>query len=324
MPYRRLLRRFVGVMVSKVLLWFEKYENIRKFLSYGIAFLFILFTLIMLLPPAEHIYMYFAGITTKSELLKFIGWGMSGLIATLGVIGLLQRATALDKQNEMTAEGHIHERFKAATEHLGSKNVSVRIAAFNEFYHIADIEPDLRKTIFDILCAHLRKTTKDKNYEKIIAKAKVIKPTEEVRNLLNILFKLNSKDTFIFDSKATILKEVNLQGANLHKANLKETKLQEANLQNARLQKANLKEASLQETNLKEAKLQNANLQGASLQGADLQGTDLQGADLQGAKINQNTITTMPDDWKDMVIQDEDGKTGVLLVDDKDNIIERI
>ncbi len=285
-------------IVSRFWLWIKEYDNIRKVLSWGIVVLFILFISVILLPPAECIYMYFTGTKAKFELLKFIGWGMSGLIATLGVIGLLQRAAALDEQNKISEKGHIHERFKAAAEHLGSRRISMRIAAFNEFYRLADLNPEsgLRPTIFGILCAHLRQTTKHKNYKPEkrtdIDKSKIIKPTEEVQNLLNILFKEGHKDPYIFGDSIATLKNVNLQGANLYAANLQKIRLQRANLQNARLQ----------ETNLEEAKLQ--------------------GANLKNAMITENT--KMPRNWEDIVKKDKDGKTGVLVVDNEEKIRKRL
>ena len=349
---------------------FATREN-RKFVLWGIAVLFfvLIAIIVMATPPDDSIFMYIAGEKAKLEIIKLIGWVISGLIAIFGVVGLFKRAAALDKQNEMTEKSHIHERFKTATEHLGNERVSVRIAAFNEFYHLAEIEPDLQKTIFDILCAHLRQTTKDKNYqpdERGSEKEgnKEIKPTEEVQSLLNILFKLNNKDSFIFrDMNADLgganlrganlqesnLQEVNLRGANLQESNLQDAELQESNLQDANLQDANLEKANLRKANLINADLTKAILSGANLQKAEMQlvdlgyaqmqGTNLQeaildeaflqtarlreanmhGASLFGAMISKNT--TMPDDWRSIVKIDEDGKTGVLLVNDKGNVI---
>ncbi len=299
-------------IVSKVLLLFGKCKNIYKFVLRVIVALFIsslfvaLFGMlwamasVMLSPGIEADVIGYTGYTgenDKPELIKLIGLGISGIIATLGVVGLLRRAAALDEQNKLTEKGHIHERFKAAAEHLGSRRISMRIAAFNEFYRLADLnpEPGLRPTIFGILCAHLRKTTKDKKYKpekrtSDIDESEIIKPTEEVQNLLNVLFKKHNKDTFIFDDSIATLKHVNLQGANLYDANLKNARLQEANLKNARLQEANLEEAKLQ------------------------------GASLKNAMITENT--KMPDGWENVVKQDKDGKTGVLLVDDEEKTLE--
>ena len=326
-------------MKKAIIALFATSENL-KFLLWGITILVLIIIIFMAIPPYSSIFMYIAGEKAKLELIKFVGWGISGLIAIFGVIGLLQRATALDKQNEMTEKGHIHERFKVATEHLGNKESgSVRIAAFNEFYHVAEIEPDLRQPIFDILCAHLRQITKDKK-ELDVKQLKEIKPTEEVRSLLNILFKPDNKDKFIFVGMIADLEGANLQYANLKQANLQYADLcasdiKCANLDNAELQNAFLLCANLQYTGLNKANLhgagmwlaklqgasmQEANLYKANLHGANLQDANLQGANLQEAKITQKT--TMPNGWEDSVKKDDDNKTGVLLVDDKEKIIK--
>ncbi len=304
----------------------------RKFLLRSIVGSLILLIGVMLFPPVEFIFMYLTGVNTKLEFLKFIGWGMSGLIAIFGVIGLLQRATALDEQNKISEKGHVHERFKAATEHLGSEHISVRIAAFYEFYRLAKIEPepDLRDTIFYILCAHLRKTTKDEYYQK-----NQIEPTEETQSLLNILFKPHIKYNFlpdsriksvlhvlVFDGMYADLEGVHLQGTNLIDAYLQGAQLQTANLHKAYLPKTDMQWANLRWARLQNADLQNANLYGAKLQYANLHEAHLQGTNLQNATINK--ITKMPDGWKNVVKQDNDGKTGVLLVDDEGNVIEHL
>ena len=309
----------------------KKNINPRNFLSYGIAFLFILFILVMLSSRVESILMDYTGIKDKPKLLEFIGLGMSGFIATLGVIGLLKRAAAVDEQNKLTETGHLHERFKAATEHLGNeKSASIRIASFNEFYRLAEItnEKALRGTIFNILCAHLRQTTKD-GYD---TKGN---PTEEVQSLLDILFKLRNVNMLIFGGLSANLAETNLQGADLQKAylngeNRRTVILKKyaygANLQVANLQGADMRGANLEGVNLRRADMRGANLQGAymqevymrgadmrwanlrgtdmretDLQDADLRETDLQDADLQDAKIDQNAIATMPSGWQKKV-----------------------
>ena len=404
-------------MKNAFIAWFATNKNL-KFLLCGITIFLVILIAVMLIPPCSSIFMYIAGEKAKLELIKFVGWGISGLIAIFGVVGLFQRAEALEKQNkinedahneqakalnkqhEMTEKGHIHERFKAATEHLGNERDSVRIAAFNEFYRLAKItakiteEKGLKETIFDILCAHLRQITKDKNYQKKendsitpgsteikpanedyqkrgeeanAAEFEEIRPTEEVQSLLKILFKPDNEGKFIFVDMIADLEGANLQGANLQKANLQRANLQETNLKKANLTEAKLQNAVLQETNLQravlektelqcanmtsaylqyaklkgtylqeaylhyahlqEADLLGANLQGASLyyahlQGADLLWVNLQGASLQAAEINKNT--NMPRGWKDIVKKDEDGKTGVLRVDDKGSVKERL
>ena len=304
-------------------------RNYRKFLLWcGITILVILsITSIVFmikaihLSPNDPIFVHVAGNAAKLEVIKLIGWGMSGLIAILSVIGLLQRSAALDKQNdtneknylqqaealkkqhETNEKGHAQERFKAATEHLGNERVSMRITAFYEFYRLAKIEsePDLREHVFDILCAHLRKTTEyengqEKEKDSGIPELAESKPTEEVQSLLKILFK-PYKDNFIFVNMIADLEEVylqkanlqnaNLQNANLQNADLQKANLQDANLQNAYLQNAYLRLANLSMANLSMANLRLANLQEANLEGANLEGANLGGAHLQNAHLQK-------------------------------------
>ncbi len=271
-------------LIKKVYLWIK--ENISIILSCGIAFLFVIFILVMYSSHVACIFMNSTGITDKPELLEFIGWGMGGFIATLGAVGLLRRAAEFSEQNKLTEKGHIHERFKAATEHLSNvESASGRIASFYEFYRLAEItakmpeEKGLKETIFDLLCAHLRQTTKEKDYKNNF------KLTEEVQSLLDILFKPKNKNILIFSGLEANLAETNLQGVNLQGANLQEADLQEANLQGANLEKANLQYANLEKANLQGADLRDADLQYANLRDANLQYAKMQGAKMQYAKM---------------------------------------
>ncbi len=337
---RLYIYRFVKIKYLKIERSYLKNRNedtTLKFLLRSIATLLILLIFVMLFPSQ---FMYFTGGKTKLELLEFIGWGISGTIAIFGVIGLLQRAAALDKQNEMTEKGHVQERFKTATEHLGNEQVLVRIAAFNEFYHIAEIESSLRKTIFNILCAHLRQTTTHENYQQNTATSKEIKPTEEMQSLLDILFKndlvfdrmhvnlkgvyLHNADLWYAKLQWTDLQKADLQGAKMWGANLQWSHMKEANLRGANLyqaqllgtnlEKANLYGANLSmahlQANLSFANLEKANLYGAYIQSTNLQGANLQGANLQNARIDEDTM--MPGGWEDIVEKNKDGETGVL------------
>ncbi len=286
-----------GVIVNNILLWFRKHKNIVK----SVIIVFIILVLFVALSSMLWVmvsvikdcdikegFMGCAGYMEekdKPEFIKLIGLGISGIIATFGVVGLLRRAASVDEQNKLTEKGHVHERFKAATEHLSNeKSVSSRIAAFNEFYHIAEIELDLRKTIFDILCAHLRQTTKHTDYKpeerELEDGNKEIKPTEEVQSLLDVLFKPTNEYILIFEDLEVNLAEVNLQGADLEGAYLEGAKMQKANLQNAKMQGANLRYANLQN-----AKMQGANLRYANLEEADLRYVNLQDANLEDAKM---------------------------------------
>ena len=133
-------------------------------------------------------------INNKAEVLRLIGWGMSGVLAAIVAVGLNRRAAAMDKQNDLTEKGHIDERFKVAVQGLAGEQPSVRIAAFYQFYYLAKDNPDMgfRSSIFDILCAHLRQITSAADYRE---NAESKKPTEECQSLLDVLFK-KSRNVF--------------------------------------------------------------------------------------------------------------------------------
>ncbi len=288
-------------------------EN-RKFFLWGIG----VFVVVLILPPSIFTYIV-GGNTPKLEFIKLIGWGMSGLLAILGVMGLFQRAAALDKQNEMTEKGHIHERFKAAIEHLGTKRVSVRIAAFYEFYRLAEIESDLKEPIFDILCAHLRKSTKDKNYQKKKEEPDITEHKKiEIQSLLDILFK-EHKDKLIFDGLVANLEGANLQDANLQNAKLQNANLQYVNLQNAKLFGANLQNASLIKADLRRAIMEAYD----DMENPHVITVNLHNANLYNVKVDQQHPTFIY--WSENYIQkDMNGKAYVFLVDDKGKIIKHL
>ena len=238
-------------------------------------------------------------IKNKAETLKFIGLGMSGVLATIGAIAINRRATAQIKNaeaqvdnNRLTEKGHIDERFKSATEHLGSERPMTRISAFYQFYYLAKDRQDnnFRKSIFDILCAYLRSMTQEKSYQEGNREQIAL---EECQTLLNILFK--SSDKSVFDGFVANLYKVNLKNTDLSDANLSGANLMNANLSGVNFARANLSEANLDHANLIEAQIDNANLNHAnlnhvSLTNAHIYETDLSSASLREADLEDATI----------------------------------
>ena len=238
----------------------------------------------------------------KHKTLTFLGIGMGGVLVALQALASHKRAKAMEdtanaqanatkeqaKANQNTEQGQRQERLKNAIEHLGHKSVSVRLGGAYELFHLAQDTEELRQTVLDILCAHIRETTGESEYrEKYNSK-----PSEEVQSLLTLLF--------VQDHKVFKGLDINLQGSYLNGANLQDARLENAvldgaylrraNLRKARLQGAQLREAHLQgtvlwETYLQGATLRSAWLQGSTLREAQLQGTDLSGTHLQGAEL---------------------------------------
>ena len=175
------------------------------------------------------------------------------------------------------------ERLKNAIEHLGHDSVSIRLGGAYELFHLAEDTEELRQTILDILCAHIRQTTSDENYQK----DNPSKPSEEIQSLLTLLF-VQNHDVFKglqINLQGSWLNGAELKNARLFKAILTHVHLQEAWLHDAHLQRANLAGAQLIEAIMPRVKFQGAVLQFAKLSGANLGGANLQGADLFTARL---------------------------------------
>ena len=257
---------------------------------------FVLFVIVMYSESPRWIF-NFLGVSengkSKYEALKFLGISMGGILVAWQALASHRRAKAMEDTAKHTEHGLRQDRLKNAIEHLGHEKDSVRLGGAYELFHLAEDNKDLRKTAFDMLCLHIRQTTGEKRYQE---KHKS-KPSEEVQNLLTLLF---VQDHGVFKGLPINLRESYLNGADLQRARLEkailtEVHLQRANLREARLQGANLLSSHLQETYLWWAHLQGANLYSSHLQGsnlwwahlerADLHWVHLQGADLRGAYL---------------------------------------
>ena len=240
---------------------------------------------------------------SKNEALKFLGIGMGGLLIAIQAVIANRRAKAMEKTanaqarateeqakaNLHTEQGQRQERLKNAIEHLGHDKDSVRLGGAYELFHLARDTKDLRQTVLDILCAHIRRMTDEEgNY-----RAKHwSKPSEEVQSLLNLLFVQNHDvfGDFHVDLQGTWLKGANLQGARLEKADLTEAylcgvALVGANLREANMTKVHLQEADLTKAQMQKAILKRARMQGACLNRVRLHEAQLYGAQMQGAKL---------------------------------------
>ena len=224
------------------------------------------------------------GLYKKNNILKFLGISMGGVLLTLQALMSYKRAKAMEdtaraqvEANENTEQGQRQERLKNAIEHLGHDKDSVRLGGAYELFHLAEDtakdKKDLRQSILNILCAHIRQTTGEAEYREKYKS----KPSEEVQSLLTLLF-VQKHDVF----KGC---HINLQGSWLNGADLRGARLVRAVLTGTYLQGAELEEARLQGADLIGTQLQGSVLMLADLLGADLRGGQLQGADLSGASL---------------------------------------
>ena len=227
------------------------------------------------------------GLPEKNKILTFLGLAMGGILLALQAVIANKRAVAMEKAanaqadaanqqakaNQNTEQGQRQERLKNAIEHLGSSSDSVRLGGIYELFHLAEDTIEWRQTILDILCAHIRRTTSEEDYQDKHQR----EPSEEIQSMLTLLFVQGQ----------TVFKgcQANLVGAWLNGSDLRSAQLQCAKLDNTYLQGAHLEDAQLQGATLNSAKLQFAWLSNASLQGADVCSASLQLAQLEGAQL---------------------------------------
>ena len=232
---------------------------------------------------------YLFGKREKFEILKFLGVGMGGVLLALQVWMSHKRAKAMEstasaqakateeqaKANRNTEQGQRQERLKNAIEHLGHQSDSVRLGGAYELFHLSRDTEELRRTVLDILCAHIRRVTGEGQYRETHNS----KPSEEIQSLLTLLFVQNHGVFKGLDVnlRGSWLTGANLLGARLLGATLTETCLQGAFLRDARLQGALLRDARLQWADLRNVQLQGAILHSVRLQYADMEKAALQG-----------------------------------------------
>ncbi len=279
-----------------------------------LVILFVIFVSVMFLESVEKCLSGLLGLCEKSEILKFLGIGMGGVLVALQAVASHRRAKAMEEAakaqagaanaqarateeqanaNQNAEQGQRQERLKNAIEHLGHASGSMRLGGAYELFSLAQDTPELRQIVLDILCAHIRQTTGESAYQE---KDKS-KPSEEVQSLLTLLFvqdhgvfkglRINLQGSWLRGANlsAARLEGAMLAEAHLQEADLSQARLQKANLHLTRLQKAALHHAHLQGTDLRQARLQKAALHHAHLQGAVLFGTQLQGAVLFGTQL---------------------------------------
>ena len=232
----------------------------------------------------------------KFVALEFLGAVMGGIVLALLAATAHRRAKAMeDSANaqadavKKTEKGQIHERLKIAVEHLGKNSDSVRFGAVYELFHLAKDEKDLRGTVLDIICVHIRQNTGTKCYQCMYMK----EPSEEIKNVVRLIFVDNGK---IFKGlpanlRGSWLNGVDLSKGCLKKAILTDAKLNGANLRDTELQGAYLTDAELWLANMQNARMQWTDLVGAQMQGADLTRAQMQGVYLGNAKLQVAILT---------------------------------
>ena len=259
--------------------------------------------------------------TEKFRILEFVGVGMGGVLLAIGATIANRRARAIEETNRGAEDGRRQERFKNAIEHLGHESDSVRMGGAYELFQLArDTEDDdLRQTVLDILCAHIRRTTGESEYREKYKS----KPSEEIQSLLILLF---IRKHSVFRGCEIHLRESWLNGAILNRARLQGVNLAGAWLRGAFLVRMQLQGAFLIQIQLQGAFLIGTHLQGANLVEAHLQGANLTKAQLQGVVCQRVSRLPFEEGIRERICQESDLSevtfAGGLIREDVDSLIE--
>ena len=260
---------------------------------------------VMFFESAEKLVGGFLGLSAKNEILKFLGFGMGGTLLVIQAGISYRRAKAMEdaaraqagataeqaKANQSAEKGLRQERLKNAIEHLGHASDSVRLGGAYELFHLAEDTESLRQTVLDILCAHIRRTTGETEYQKNYKS----KPSEEIQSLLTLLF-VQEYEVFKgldINLKGSWLKGTELFGAHLVYADLSNVLLHEASLSKSEMWWSNLFGAQLQGAHIVRAQMQGAFLYNTQLQGANLGFTQMQGVDLSDAQLQGTNLASV-------------------------------
>lgn len=262
-----------------------------------LGFLVLLAILFVATALGWNVIPWFLGESNKNDALGFIGVAMGGTLLALNAVASHRRANAMERAanaqanamtaqaeaNKQTEHGRRQERFKSAIEHLGHESSAVRLGGRYELYNLAKETPELRQTVLDIFCTHIRQTTSEDLYRE----QHKSRPSLEIQDLLTLVF-IRQPDVFHdcrIDLEESWLHGADLQKARLWNANLRGASLFKGRLDKAQLQRAELCEADLRGVRLGHASLQEANLFAASMEACYLLHAQLQGANMAAAKL---------------------------------------
>jgi hypothetical protein len=226
-------------------------------------------------------------------------------LAVIAMVGLsfgIWRAWTAYRQTEIAEQGMFTERFSKATEQLGSEQLPVRLGGIYSLWRLAEDSGEKdAKSVFDILCAFIRKPTRDQNFPEQSLEVKEEADKEETeppqkkeiicRPDVQAILELIGNPDLRQRSALPRNYEMNLRGADLRKANMYKQNLNNINLANGHLEMANLSFSSLENANLLFAHMENALLSFANLKGADFSFADLKKANLLSANLENADLS---------------------------------
>ena len=274
--YERMDKRLLG--------WCRRVWQRMSALDRTVAILLAVFLLLLALVAFGsddncgcHCICWLLGVTKKTEAINKLGLAIAGIVAFWGVAAANRRSDAIEAGNRQRA-------FKDGVEHLGNDKPSVRQGGAHALFHLALEDDKLSASITGVLCAHIRETTGDKDYQEEYKD----KPSTEMQSLLRLLFTtetVNEKRLTEFWQDVT----PDLNGGYFCGVKLENARFRGAKLRSAQFQRASLEDAQFQGASLEKAQFQRALLWRAQFQGAELNLAQFQGAGLVGAQFQRAT-----------------------------------
>ena len=249
----------------------------------------VVFFLTMFIEGVENHLYKLSGVAKggKLLLLQSIGILIGGVFVASQALASYIRGIAMEKTaaaqadstgqqaraNVLIEQGQRQERLKAAIDHLGHLSSSVRLGGAYELVHLARETEDLRGTVLDVLCAHVRQTTTTKEYRENHHS----KPSAEIQILVTTLFVQN-----ICWFKGL---RAHLQGVTLLNANLSGVFIAQADLSGARIFTSNMQRAIVVESHVRGATIIGTAMHFADFRQAEFQGSQMREVHMQGANV---------------------------------------
>ena len=262
-----------------------------KRLVFGVPIgLFLVLLLAMSWNPFACLAAEWLGVATKKETVARLALALGGSLVALQAWASYRRAESFERTvhaqtiaNETVERGQRQDRLRFGIDHLGGSSPSVRLGGAYELFDLGREFPDVRQSVLDILCSHVRQTTMRPEYREQCQD----KPANEVQSLLMLLF---TDRRGLFEDHRVDLSGSWLRGADLNGKKLGGASLEDVNLTEANLRGASLVSADLCGADLRGAQLTAADLRLSVLSKARLQGAFLAEARMQGSVLDQTQL----------------------------------
>ncbi|MBE9098514.1 pentapeptide repeat-containing protein [Vacuolonema iberomarrocanum] len=254
-------------------------------------FIFVIFFLVALVVIAETFYVRPSNAQEKIDFILMIG-------RILGGTALLLGAYFTWKQLQVTLDGKITDRISQAIDHIGSKDLSIRLGGLYSLERIAiDSRRDL-PNIIEIICAFIRVSSPspfiDRRLHSVVTERELSKEelnkiveeqfhrprlTEDIQVGLQILARITQLYKIPEESHLYVTR--NLFGVNVKGAILPD----KANLSFFLLDNSQLDYVFASNAVMTRSRVNNSNLRGSLLHKIDLSNSDLSGSHMEHAYL---------------------------------------